>query len=220
VYQSILPLTKKTLSNQLVLGQYTKGKVEGKNVKGYLQEKNVAGESNVPTFVATRFFIENWRWSGVPFYIRSGKRLPRRVTEIDIQFKQPPLKLLEDACKETPNTVIIRVQPNEEISVLINVKQPGIYNVPHVVNMHFNYAETYQTESFPPYGRLLLDCIKGDLTLFARQDGIEAMWEVVDPINVYWESQSGKDILQYPAGTWGPEAAKELIRRDGRNWRF
>ncbi len=220
VFKTIRPLDEEYIYQFTVRGQYGPGKIDGEPVPAYREEENVSHVSNTPTFFAAKLYIDNWRWAGVPFYIRTGKRLKKRSTEIFIQFKQPPLRLLGRTCDVlTPNALIFSIQPEEEISLQLSVKYPGMHNHPHVVNMNFNYEETFNFKMHSAYERLIIDAIKGDLTLFARQDGVEAMWSVVDPIVSRWESIPAKDFPNYAAGSWGPEAAAELIERDGRRWR-
>jgi glucose-6-phosphate 1-dehydrogenase len=205
-----------------VQGQYGPGKIHGEEVCGYRGEKDVSDDSNTPTFFAAKFHIDNWRWAGVPFYMRAGKRLSKRITEISIHFKQPPLRLFSSDCGDRePNVLVLGVQPHEEMALHIGVKYPGIGNKLYPVNMDFIYERDIQGFHFAlPYERLLLDCMKGDQTLFARQDGIEAMWDVVDPIIKRWEENPVREFPNYTAGTWGPEKADDLIKKDGRQWRI
>jgi len=219
VLRTIRPAKENTINNLMVRGQYGPGTVGDQKVCGYREEENVSFESNVPTFFAGKFCIDNWRWAGVPFYVRTGKRMPKKGTEIYIEFKQPPLKLFKKMGGFEPNGLIFSIQPNEAICLRLSVKQPGIGNDPHPVYMSFNYEKSFGFTQAPAYERLLIDAIKGDLTLFARQDGVEAMWGVVDPIIRYWDKVSCKKFPNYAAGTWGPKEADELIQKDGRTWR-
>ncbi len=222
-YHTIRAMDKEYISRFTVSGQYGAGTVDGKDIPGYRDEKETSPDSNTPTFFAGKFYIDNWRWAGVPFYLRAGKRLKRRITEISIHFKQPPLRLFSSTCKiREPNYLVLGIQPHEEIALHIGLKHPGIGNQLYPVNMGFNYERDLKGEvHFPlPYERLLLDCMKGDQTLFARQDGIEAMWSVVDPIVETWEGDPALEFPNYPAGSWGPERADELIRSEGRQWRI
>lgn len=223
VYRTIRTMDEEYIDRFTAGGQYTAGNVNGKPVLGYREESGTSPDSNTPTFFAGKFYIDNWRWAGVPFYLRTGKRLKKRITEISIHFKQPPLRLFSSYCEiREPNILILGVQPQEEISLHIGVKHPGIGNQLYPVNMDFNYERDLQGNvHFPlPYERLLLDCMKGDQTLFARQDGIEAMWSVVDPIIQRWENNNAAGLSVYPAGSWGPEKADKLIHSEGRNWRI
>ncbi|MFQ5452602.1 MAG: glucose-6-phosphate dehydrogenase [Candidatus Zixiibacteriota bacterium] len=220
VFKTIRPMDDKYIDEFMVRGQYSPGKINGKSVPAYRNEENVSARSNIATFFAGKFYIDNWRWSGVPFYVRVGKRMPKTFTEISIHFKQPPLKLLGRTCDTIEaNQLILNVQPNEEISVKLNVKYPGSGNRPYAANMEFNYERSFGIKKHPAYERLIGDCIKGDLTLFARQDGVEAMWSVVDPIISRWEKNIAKGFPNYAAGTWGPKEAQRLIVTDGRRWR-
>ena len=219
VFRTIRPMDEAYIDAFTVRGQYGPGKINDTDVSGYREEEDVNPESNTPTFFAAKLFIDSWRWAGVPFYVRTGKRLPRRVTEISVQFKQPPLRLFGRTCDVLePNRLIFEVQPQEEISLGLSVKHPGVGNQPHAVSMDFNYEGSFDIERHYAYERLLIDCLKSDLTLFARQDGVEAMWSVVDPIISRWEAISAKNFPNYPAGTWGPKEVDELLERDGRSW--
>jgi glucose-6-phosphate 1-dehydrogenase len=223
MYRTIRPMDKDDIDRYTVRGQYGAGKLNGNDVASYRDEKDTAPDSNTPTYFAGKLYIDNWRWAGVPFYLRTGKRLNKRVTEISIHFKQPPLKLFRSTCEiREPNLLVLGVQPHEEIALHLGVKHPGIGNQLYPVNMNFNYEKDLQDNvHFPlPYERLLIDCIKGDQTLFARQDGIEAMWSTVDPIIERWENTPAPEFPNYEAGTWGPEKAAELIQSEGRQWRI
>ncbi|MFP5260561.1 MAG: glucose-6-phosphate dehydrogenase [Blastocatellia bacterium] len=204
----------------VVRGQYGPGSVAGKEVAGYRQEKDVNPESNTDTYAALKLYFDNWRWADVPFYLRSGKRLPKRVTEIAIQFKQAPLQLFGNVTGQQlePNVLIVRVQPDEGITLRIGAKIPGQATRIRWVNMDFRYGASFGVSSPEAYERLLLDCILGDSTLYARRDMTERGWEIVQPILDAWQ-ESKADFPNYEAGTWGPEAADELIERDGRRWR-
>lgn len=217
IFKSIRSMDRKYLAENLVKGQYGRGD----GILAYRGERYVEEDSNTPTFMAGKFFVDNWRWSGVPFYIRAGKRLKEKLTEIYIQFKQPPLKLFGDECNEiVPNGLLISIQPEERISIRLNSKYPGSENYPHPVEMEFNYKQLGTYDNLDAYERLILDCLRGDLTLFARQDGIEAMWEVADPINRYFEEMDTTSLPNYESGSWGPEESQELLFRDGRCWRI
>ncbi len=222
VYRTIRSMDEEYIDKFTVQGQYGPGEIGGEEVRGYRKEKDISDESKTPTFFAAKFHIDNWRWAGVPFYLRAGKRLKKRITEISIHFKQPPLRLFSSDCgNREPNVLVLGVQPHEEMALHIGVKYPGIGNKIYPVNMDFIYERDIQGIHFAlPYERLLLDCMKGDQTLFARQDGIEAMWAVVDPIIKRWEENPAKEFPNYTAGTWGPEKANNLIKKDGRQWRI
>jgi glucose-6-phosphate 1-dehydrogenase len=206
-----------------VRGQYGPGKTDGKDVKGYRQEDRVDPNSGTETYAALKIGIENWRWAGVPFYLRAGKRLAKRATEITIQFKQPPQLLFKNqsgACRELqPNLITMRIQPDEGISLRFGAKVPSPNMEVCPVNMDFSYAEAFGKSSANGYERLLLDAMLGDATLFAHRDGVEATWSLLTPILDHWASLRPKGFPNYAAGTWGPESADELLGRDGRAWR-
>jgi glucose-6-phosphate 1-dehydrogenase len=205
-----------------VRGQYGPGKVDGKDVKGYRQEERVDPNSSTETYAALKVGIENWRWAGVPFYLRAGKRLAKRVTEITVQFKQPPQLLFKSqsgACRELqPNLIAMRIQPDEGISLRFGAKVPSPNMEVCPVNMNFSYADAFGKSSANGYERLLLDAMLGDATLFAHRDGVEATWSLLTPILDYWAANKPKDLPNYAAGTWGPKSADELLARDGRAW--
>ena len=205
-----------------VRGQYGPGKVGGKDVKGYRQEERVDPNSSTETYAALKVGIENWRWAGVPFYLRAGKRLAKRVTEITVQFKQPPQLLFKNqsgSCRELqPNLIAMRIQPDEGISLRFGAKVPSPNMEVCPVNMNFSYADAFGKSSANGYERLLLDAMLGDATLFAHRDGVEATWSLLTPILDYWAANKPKDLPNYAAGTWGPKSADELLARDGRAW--
>jgi glucose-6-phosphate 1-dehydrogenase len=207
-----------------VRGQYGPGAVDGKPVVGYRQEDRVHPRSQTETYAALRLEIENWRWAGVPFYIRAGKRLAKRVTEISIQFKLPPLLLFKDAHGKggegiRPNVLSMRIQPDEGITLQFGAKVPGPTMTISKVNMDFSYAEAFGKSSANGYERLLLDAMFGDATLFAHRDGVEATWALMTPILETWAKEPIRDLPNYAAGTWGPAAADALMKSDGRKWR-
>ncbi|HEV2477846.1 MAG TPA: glucose-6-phosphate dehydrogenase, partial [Candidatus Dormibacteraeota bacterium] len=219
VLRSIRPLIGEDIDQSTVRGQYTKGWVLGEEVPAYREEPNVATDSQTETFAALRLFVDNWRWAGVPFYIRAGKRLPKRVTEIRVQFKRPPhLTFGREAMKEVdPNAITLRIQPEEGISLKFGAKVPSAGLRIRSVTMDFEYITSFLVEAPEAYERLLLDCMIGDPTLFTRADEVEAAWSLVDPIESSW--RSGRPPLElYAAGTWGPDAAAKLLQSDGREW--
>ena len=219
VLRSIRPLIGEDIEQSTVRGQYTRGWVLGEQVGGYREEKNVAPDSQTETYAALRLFVDNWRWAGVPFYIRAGKRLPKRITEIRIQFKRPPhLTFGRDAMKEVdPNAITLRIQPEEGISLKFGAKVPSAGLRIRSVTMDFQYVTSFLVEAPEAYERLLLDCMIGDPTLFTRADEVEAAWTLVDPIESAW--RDGRPRLQtYAAGSWGPDAAAQLLNADGREW--
>ena len=215
VMHSLRPLTSEDMENNLVLGQYTAAEINGKMEKGYLEEKGVPADSRTETYIALRCEIENWRWAGVPFYVRTGKRLPARVTEIVIHFKTTPHPVFSQNAPE--NKLIIRIQPDEAISMRFGLKKPGAGFEAKEVSMDFRYADLAGTQVLTAYERLLLDAMKGDATLFARTDAVHAAWKFVQPILDY--KANGGRIHEYEAGTWGPVAADKLIAKQGKVWR-
>jgi glucose-6-phosphate 1-dehydrogenase len=219
IVQSIRPVDPGYIDTFIVRGQYGRGRIDGREVTGYREEPNVSKTSNTPTFFAGKFNIDNLRWAGVPFYLRTGKRLPRRATEICIAFKRLPLRLFGRTCDVLePNALFLTVEPDERISLRFLVKYPYSANQLCSVRMDFSYRETFKTPAHQPYERLLVDVLKGDLTLFVREDTIEQMWAVVDPITARWESVPPGDFPNYAAGTWGPAAAERLLAQEGRMW--
>lgn len=219
IFKSISSMSEEYMEENLVLGQYGTGKIHGENVVGYRDEKNIVRDSNIGTFFSGKFHVDNWRWAGVPFYVRAGKRLNQKLTEIVITFKTPPLKLFGNVCRDMmANELIFSIQPEEKISLSMNMKYPGMENYPHPVEMNFNYSKL-DTVSLSAYERLIVDCIKGDLTLFARQDGIEEMWRVLDPIVAHFNKINLK-FPNYSAGDWGPVESKFLLEKDDRKWRI
>jgi glucose-6-phosphate 1-dehydrogenase len=204
-----------------IRGQYSAGWMKGKPVPGYHEEPGVAANSTTPTFVAMKFMIDNWRWQGVPFYLRTGKRLPKKVSEIAIQFREVPLLIFQSAAQQTtPNVLTMRVHPNEGISLRFEAKMPGPDLRTRTVDMDFSYGSSFGVTSSDAYDRLLIDCMLGDQTLFTRSDEVEEAWRVVTPALMDWESSNEQDLVpKYEAGTWEPAEAELLINRDGRKWR-
>ena len=215
VMHSLRPLTAEDMEHNLVLGQYTAAEINGKMENGYLEEKGVPADSRTETYIALRCEIENWRWAGVPFYVRTGKRLPARVTEIVIHFKTTPRPVFSQNAPE--NKLIIRIQPDEAISMRFGLKKPGAGFEAKEVSMDFRYADLAGAQVLTAYERLLLDAMKGDATLFARTDAVHAAWKFVQPILDY--KANGGRIHEYEAGTWGPVAADKLIAKQGKVWR-
>ncbi len=209
------------LENSAIRAQYRAGWMRGKPVAGYREEPGVNPGSTTPTYVSLKLLIENWRWQGVPFYIRTGKRLPKRVTEIAIQFRAVPLLIFQSvAHQNNVNVLSMRIQPNEGISLRFEAKMPGADLRSRTVEMDFSYGSTFGVTSSDAYHRLLLDCMLGDQTLFTRADEVEEAWRVVTPIIGAWDAPSSQDLVaQYEAGTWGPSQAEWLINQDDRRWR-
>lgn len=217
----ILQAVRDIKPEDMVRGQYGKGFIKGEEVVGYRQENDVNPTSNVETFAAMRLFIDNWRWEGVPFYLRGGKRLPKRGTEIAITFKLPPQVLFQEGDKKNePNVLAIRIQPDEGISLKMNCKVPGPSSPIQPVKMDFRYGSYFGMAPPEAYERLICDCILGDSTLFAREDEVFNSWRLLTPILDYWQANPPKDFPNYAAGTWGPKAADDLIAKDRRKWRL
>jgi glucose-6-phosphate 1-dehydrogenase len=205
----------------VVRGQYAQGWVDGKEVPGYRSEPGVAPQSTTETFVALRLKLDSWRWAGVPFYLRTGKRLPKRTTEIAIQFHRPPLQIFKRVSPTplTSDLLVINVQPDEGISLRFNAKIPGTRMQVAPVMMNFRYGTTFRGEVPEAYETLLLDAMLGDPTLFARHDFVEASWALVTPINDMWRALGDAPLPSYESGEWGPREADALIEQDARRWR-
>jgi glucose-6-phosphate 1-dehydrogenase len=221
VLQSIRPHTDSEMHDFAVRGQYGPGIVNGDPVPGYREEENVAPDSITPTYAAMRFLIDNWRWKGVPFFLRSGKRLASQSTEIAIQFRRPPHLLfpLPPGEQIASNVLVIRVQPTEGMSLQFEVKTPGFEVRMASVKMDFDYAEGFGTLGHDAYETLLLDCMLGDATLFTRSDEVETAWEILDPLLLHWQRTIPTHFPNYAAGSWGPAIANELIGRADAEWR-
>jgi glucose-6-phosphate 1-dehydrogenase len=206
--------------SDVVRGQYEAGWADGVPVPGYRQEDGVAPHSEVETYIAARARIDNWRWAGVPFYIRTGKRLPKRVTEVAIQFKRVPHLPFSYAAAEQlePNELVLRIQPNEGIQLRFGAKVPSPRVQIRTVNMDFEYDTSFSAAPAEAYETLLLDAMRGDSTNFPRQDAVEQSWRIVEPLLEAW-TRDGGATHGYPAGTWGPDAADELLARERRRWR-
>lgn len=227
VLKSVRWMHEETLARDAVRAQYRAGPIGGQLVPGYIEEKDVSPDSITPTFAAMRLYIDNWRWNGVPFYLRSGKRMKRRVSEIAVQFRSPPHLMFghQTRAELQPNTLIMRVQPDEGVSLSFEVKVPGaavaltsqVEVAP--VNMDFTYDEVFGDSSAPAYETLLLDVMIGEATLFTRSDEVEAAWRVVDPLIQYWEQNPPEQMPTYAAGSWGPREANQLIAETGVKWR-
>jgi glucose-6-phosphate 1-dehydrogenase len=202
-----------------VRAQYTAGAILGEHVPGYIEEDGVSASSRTETYVAMKLLIDNWRWAGVPFYLRVGKRLPKRATEVAITFRTAPLHLFHETSGVEPaaNLLVLRIQPDEGISLRFGAKVPGTRSDVRPVHMDFRYGSSFGVGSPEAYERLLLDAMLGDATLFARWDSVQVAWSLLTPVLEAWKNGSSP-LQRYEAGTWGPEAASELIERDGRLW--
>ena len=226
VLKAIRWLTPKTIPENAVRAQYAEGEIKGKAVPGYRSEPDVAKQSATPTYAAVRLFIDNWRWHGVPFFLRSGKRLAKRSSEIVVQFRTPPHMMFgATAQRMEPNTLVMRVQPNEGVSLSFEAKVPGaavaLTSDIEVasVQMDFAYTDAFGETTAPAYETLLLDIMIGEATLFTRSDEVEAQWRVVDPLIRFWESNSPAQLETYPAGSEGPASANDLLSQDAVKWR-
>ena len=220
VLRAVLPLRPVDVLRSYVAGQYGEGEIAGVPVPGYREEPNVSPTSNTETFVALKLFIDSWRWADVPFYLRTGKRMPKRITEVAIQFKRAPFMLFRKTAVErlTPNQLVIRIQPDEGISLSFGAKVPGPTVRLGTVDMDFQYAKYFGSAPSTGYETLLHDCLAGDATLFNRADNVEVGWSVVEPILDVWRALPPTSFPNYAAGTWGPKEADELLERDGRQW--
>lgn len=220
VFQAIRPLSHENLLTDVIRGQYTASKVKGVMEGGYREEKNVNPESRTETYIALKMFIDNWRWGGVPFYLRTGKRLPTRVSEVVIHFKPAPLNLFGGDESNRGNTLVMRIQPDEGLLLKTGMKVPGSgYNVKEV-NMDFHYSQLQDTYLPSAYERLLLDAMLGDPTLYTRGDALESAWSFVQPILDYWQENPEAPLYGYPCGSWGPEGADKLIEGKDITWRY
>lgn len=216
VYESLTPLTEEDLNEHIVRGQYT----EAGSKKGYREEKNVSSESRTETYIAMKLGISNWRWSGVPFYIRTGKQMPTKVTEIVVHFRETPHQMFHCANGNCPtaNKLILRLQPNEGVVLKIGMKVPGSGFEVKQVTMDFSYNQLGGVPSGDAYARLIEDCIQGDPTLFTRSDAVESSWRFFDPILRYWKDHPEAPLYGYPAGTWGPLESEAMMHEHGADW--
>jgi glucose-6-phosphate 1-dehydrogenase len=221
VLRSIHPLTPDEVVARTVRGQYGPGTIDGQNVGAYREEKGVANGSSAETYVAVQLNIENWRWAGVPFYLRTGKRLARSLTEIVVHLKRTPQALFARTPDEEiePNTIILRIQPNEGIAVAFGAKRPGVEMHTNTVHMEFCYQDAFGVRSPDAYETLLLDVMQGEATLFTRRDEVEAQWRLITPIEETWATQHPPEFPNHAAGSDGPAAAEEIVARNGHHWR-
>jgi glucose-6-phosphate 1-dehydrogenase len=221
VLRSLRPLGGSDVLTDTFRAQYVSGTEDGKRVCGYKDESGVSPNSLTETLLAVKLYVDNWRWAGVPFYIRSGKRLPRRITEIAIQFKQVPLSLFgwRNLAGDAPNRIVINIQPDEGITLTFGAKAPGPIHQIEPVKMDFDYEEAFGGQPPEAYERLLLDSMAGDATLFTRSDEIQAAWDFTTEILNGWMTRQVRNLPVYEAGTWGPQGIDDFIQRDGRTWR-
>ena len=219
ILKALSPMTPEKVKQNVVRGQYTSGSIGGKKVPGYRQEERVSPDSSTETYMAMKVEIENFRWAGVPFYLRTGKRMPRKMTEIVIQFiRLPQILYFKEFSNLEPNTLIVRIQPEESVSIQFNGKKPGTKNT--IIPARLDFCQNCEVGEVSPdaYERLLLDVMEGDSTLFTRWDEVEYSWKFVDGIAEAWKNEKRGPSF-YPAGTWGPREADELIEKDRRKWR-
>jgi glucose-6-phosphate 1-dehydrogenase len=221
VIRSLRPITGPDVATHVVRGQYSAGAINGKSVIGYREEERVSPTSEIETYVALKILVDNWRWANVPFYVRVGKRLPKAGTEIAITFKRAPAVLFNQAEELGQNVLVIRIQPDEGVSLRMQCKMPGAAVRIEPVKMDFHYGTSFGKASPEAYERLLLDAMSGDATLFARRDEVEGAWRFIDPIEEAWHGaeEEKPGLYEYPAGSWGPKEADELLARDGHTWR-
>jgi glucose-6-phosphate 1-dehydrogenase len=220
VLESIRPIEH--FDNQVVRGQYGRGFIDGEEVIGYQQEENVASGSNVESYMALKLYVDNWRWAGVPFYLRAGKRLPKKATEIAVTFRELPSVLFRETGQvHETNTLVLRIQPDDGIAMRFNCKVPGLAQpTTQPVLMDFRYKSYFGISPPEAYERLICDCIAGDSTLFARGDEVMASWRFFTPILDHWASEAPPSFPNYASGTWGPECAEKLMEGSQRNWRL
>ncbi len=221
VFQSLRRIKEDEVKKVTIRGQYTSSKINGEKVLGYREEKGVDPDSRTETYAAIKFYIDNWRWGGVPFYVRTGKRLPTRVSEVVIHFKPTPHYLFsqKEVC-ESCNQLVLRIHPDEGILIKFGMKVPGAGFKVKNVNMDFHYSDLSNIRLPSAYERLLLDCMQGDATLFARGDAVIEAWKFLAPVQNVWEHDPAMPVYGYPAGTWGPENADELIQEKEMTWRY
>ncbi|MCL5032187.1 MAG: glucose-6-phosphate dehydrogenase, partial [Thermotogae bacterium] len=223
LFRSVRKFPENELDKWIIRGQYGAGKIDGKDVVEYRHEKGVNPESKIETFAAGKFLIDNWRWSGVPFYMRSGKRLQKRVSEIVVTFKRVPHSIFPQLSTDDipPNILRINIQPEEGIVLSFQAKHPGPKLCMSTLTMNFDYEEVFGEKPPDAYERLLLDCMLGDQTLFVRDDVMKESWSIFTPIIQNWQNEQEKvknELHIYPSGSWGPMEADELLQKDGRSW--
>jgi glucose-6-phosphate 1-dehydrogenase len=220
VLSALRPISVDHVPKMTARGQYGPGLIEGKPVPGYREESSVAPDSTTETYASVKFFIDNWRWADVPFYLRSGKRLARKTSEIAVMFRGIPHRIFgESGDQIETNTLVMKIQPEEGVSLRFNAKVPGPKMHIRAVTMDFNYGTGFGVVSAPAYERLISDAMRGDATLFTRWDAVEAAWEAVTPIMQRWSESRVVDFPNYLAGSQGPQSADALLIADGREWR-
>ena len=222
VLRAIVAMKAAQLSDVAVRGQYGQGNVDGRRVPGYREETGVAADSSTETFAALKLMVDNWRWAGVPFYLRSGKRLPQKLTAISIEFKRVPILFFHDKLQDQiePNVLTIRIQPDEGIALKLGARAPGPAMYIRQMLMNFSYSDAFGEFPATAYETLLLDAMQGDLTLFNRRDAVDLSWQILEPVIESWhEARDLASFPNYDAGTWGPASADALLTRDGRTWK-
>jgi len=220
VLRSLRGMERRAVAEGVVRGQYVRGFVRADEVPGYREEPDVAADSRVETYVAMKVHIDTWRWGGVPFYVRAGKRMARRVTEIAVTFKKVPHTLFRSPDGGiTPNVLAVRVQPDEGIALRFISKEPGQHTILRDVAMDFRYGSSFGSNTPEAYERLLLDAMRGDATLFTRRDEVEEQWSWMDHVFDAWRASGNAPPPPYDSGSWGPEAAEDMLAKDGRRWR-
>jgi glucose-6-phosphate 1-dehydrogenase len=219
VWQTMRPMTPQQVAERTVRAQYAAGDIDGERVPAYREEAGVTGDSRTETYTALQFDIDNWRWAGVPFYMRTGKRLSRRLTEIAVHFRHPPLALFPRKTALAPNVIALRIQPDEGISLSFGAKQPGAERMAVPVSMDFCYRSAFGEDPPSAYAALLLDAMRGDPTLFTRRDGVAAQWRLITPIEEAWTEQGRPRVAEYVSGSDGPVEAEALLARNGHAWR-
>ncbi|RPI19155.1 MAG: glucose-6-phosphate dehydrogenase [Ignavibacteriae bacterium] len=220
VFRAIEPMSRNEIKENVIRGQYTEGVINGNNKASYANEKGVAPNSTTETYAAMKLLVRNWRWADVPFYIRTGKRLEKRLTDITLVFRRTPHLIFRKrgTDEHIANILSIRIQPDEGISFFINAKKPGAGMQLTPVEMDFNYSSTFHTRLSNAYERLLRDCLSGDQTLYSRKDAVEATWSIITPILNTWKEMGSENLYKYPSGSWGPEEANVLVKKDGKKW--
>jgi glucose-6-phosphate 1-dehydrogenase len=221
VFKALRPHTEESLRTDIIRGQYAGETKDGENIPGYLDEEGIPSDSSTESFVALKLFIDNWRWKDVPFYIRTGKRMEARVTEVVIHFKKTPHHIFADGKHTNANTnqLIIRIQPDEGMLIKFGIKVPGAGFSVTEKNLHFHYADDHNIRLPEAYERLLLDSLNDDATLYARADAVKETWQYIDPILQFWKKNPQHNLYPYKPGTWGPEEAHQLLARKGSAWR-
>ncbi len=220
VLEAIRPMKPEEVIENAVRGQYGGGVIDGRPVPAYRDEPSVNPHSNTETYAALRLFVENWRWADVPFYLRTGKRLAKHLTQVVIRFKRTPLMLFGEEVRNEagPNAVILNIQPEERITIMIRAKKPGPSVIVDNIPLGFDYRQFGEQSPATGYETLLHDCMIGDMTLFHREDSVDASWQIVNPVLDVWNALPPRDFPDYESGSWGPASADKLLARDGRSW--